>query len=472
MTRSLLSPRHNAAWHLVYALLAQCCLAPAALWASTTPAAVEVEAYRPSTVPDRITLSISGDPATQMAVNWRTDSDQEALAQIAVSDGGPNQEGRALSLSGQTQALTTPDYTAYHHSVQFEELEPDTRYVYRVGNRFGTHVIWSEWAQFTTAKYGTGSKVSPFSFIYFGDAQNDLKSRWSRVIRQAYSDMPKANFMLHAGDLVDINDKDQEWGQWFYSGGWIYSGIPSVATPGNHEYGFGSGLTPMWRTHFTFPQNGPQNHQDDLNQTAYYFDYQGTRFISINSQAMSSSGADSQSIAQTQANWLEQVLRDNPSRWTIVFHHHPVFAASSGRGSHPWLNTLFKPLYEAHGVDLVLQGHDHSYARGNNLDTGKPAYKSEDGPVYVVSVSGPKMYTSNAHWADRAGSDTQLYQLINVSHNKIRYRAFSADGEPFDSFFIKKPRTKNPHCKKDRSGHQHNGAAQSGGHVHGAHHSH
>ena len=85
---------------------------------------------------------------------------------------------------------------------------------------------------FTTASKG----VKHFSFLYFGDAQNDIKSKWSRTIRQAYSDLPKADFMIHAGDLININKRDQEWGEWFYAGGWIYQNIPSILTPGNHEY--------------------------------------------------------------------------------------------------------------------------------------------------------------------------------------------------------------------------------------------
>ena len=47
---------------------------------------------------------------------------------------------------------------------------------------------WSEWVHARTAS----DKPEPFSFIYFGDAQNDVKSLWSRVIRGAYSDAPKA----------------------------------------------------------------------------------------------------------------------------------------------------------------------------------------------------------------------------------------------------------------------------------------
>ncbi len=44
---------------------------------------------------------------------------------------------------------------------------------------------------------------------------------WSRVIREAYSDAPKAKFMIHAGDLINNAEKDAEWGEWFGAGGWL-----------------------------------------------------------------------------------------------------------------------------------------------------------------------------------------------------------------------------------------------------------
>ena len=82
-----------------------------------------------------------------------------------------------------------------YHSVVFENLKPNTLYVYRVG--FDEN--WSEWIQFKTAN----SDYSPTEFVYFGDAQNDVLSHWSRVIRKAYQTAPNASFVIHAGDLVD-----------------------------------------------------------------------------------------------------------------------------------------------------------------------------------------------------------------------------------------------------------------------------
>ena len=58
------------------------------------------------------------------------------------------------------------------------------------------------------------------------------------------------------------------------------------------------------------------------------------------------------------------VLADNDQRWTVVTFHHPVWSGAEGRNN-PALREIWGPILEEHGVDLVLQGHDHTYGRGN-----------------------------------------------------------------------------------------------------------
>ena len=385
---------------------------------------IEIDSYRPTPVPDRIILSLVGDPATEMAVNWRTNNNAEvAVAQLALSDGGPDQAERAITVPGLTESLRLEHYESFHHAVHFTNLVPDSLYIYRVGDG----QVWSEWMQFRTAK----AESAPFSFIYLGDAQNDLKSRWSRVIRQAYADMPKADFILHAGDLVNDANNDQEWGQWFYAAGWINGSIPSIATPGNHEYD-DNRLSQQWRPHFSFPTNGPDTSK--LSETVYFVDYQGVRFISLDTASM-----DSDPLVSTlqQSLWLDQILKHNPNQWTIIFHHHPMRAATASRTGHILLNLFFRQTYERYNVDLVLQGHDHAYARGQSLSLfGK--WGGKQSPVYVVSVSGPKMYEGGAKWPLVGARNTQLYQLINIVDNKLSYQAFRADGVLYDQFEIEK----------------------------------
>ncbi|MGB3798957.1 MAG: FN3 domain-containing metallophosphoesterase family protein, partial [Lewinella sp.] len=234
--------------------------------------------YPPSPVPDRIVLNLTDTPATRTAVNWRTSlAVEKSYVQLTEADPGPDLEASARVIAGASEKFMSDLNGARFHSATMDGLEPGSQYAYRVGDS----LHWSEWNHFTTAESGE----APLSFLYFGDAQNDLKSLWSRAIRGAYAKMPDADFMLHAGDLINRSDRDHEWGEWFYAGGWVYGVMPSIATPGNHEYGrnlLGNReLSPHWRPTFNLPENGPA----DFPETVYYVDYQETRVISLDSPA-------------------------------------------------------------------------------------------------------------------------------------------------------------------------------------------
>ena len=86
---------------------------------------------------------------------------------------------------------------------------------------------------------------------------------------------------------------------------------------------------------------------------------------------------------------------------------------------------------------MVLQGHDHSYARGRNLPLGINTHNEQSGTVYVVSVSGPKMYEIGSRdWMDRAGENTQLFLKLSGTYNKVEYQAITATGQLYDAFEI------------------------------------
>lgn len=387
----------------------------------------DAEAHRPTPLPDRIILTWSGDPTTTQAVTWRTDTTiTSGYAEFAVATEGPEFAKVAQRVSAKTVELKTDLAACHCHSVEFTDLAPATRYVYRVGDG----VNWSEWIQFTTAS----SEPEPFSFVYFGDAQNDVRSHWSRVIREAFRDAPKTRFFLHAGDLINNANSDGEWGEWFQAGGWANGMIPSIPVTGNHEYTgriLGKvNLSNHWRPQFTLPTHGPEA----LSETVYSIDFQGTRIIVLNSN-------EKQDL---QTAWLKNVLETNPQKWTIVTFHHPLFSAAKNRDN-PLLREAWKPLFDQYHVDLVLQGHDHAYARSGlvgtqNTETGASG-QAASGTVYVVSVSGPKMYPlgeqKNAEFV-RVAEDTQLFQVISIDGDRLRYQAKTATGKLYDAFTLTK----------------------------------
>ena len=387
--------------------------------------------YRPTVRPDRIILTWEGDPRTSQAVTWRTDTTVgKAFAQIAEANDGPKFSSGAKDVPASTSFLMWEQQAAAnYHSVNFTNLSPKTKYVYRVGD--GNN--WSEWNQFTTAS----EKPEPFTFIYFGDAQNDIMSRWSRVIRQAYSDAPDAAFMLYTGDLVGYSGSDEQWGEWFYAGGFIYRMMPSIAAPGNHERvretmpdGKKRGrLTPYWRAMFEFPLNGPEG----LEESAYWLDYQGARIIILNSSEQQ----------EKQSDWLDEVLSTNKNSWTIITFHHPTYPASDNNKDGK-LRRLWQPVFDKYSVDLVLQGNDHTYLRSALMVSDDPNAASsrsgKAGTVYVVSVSGPKMYKLRPRqpWMSRIAEDTQLYQIIKIDGEQLHYESRTAAGRLYDAFTLRK----------------------------------
>lgn len=400
------------------------------------PAVIQAQEIAPlfpaTPVPDRIVLTFAGEPATTQAVTWRTDSlTAKGIAELKPASPHPSREVTPKVFDAATQLLQLPGATAHYHTVNFTGLQPATAYMYRVGD--GRN--WSEWLHFKTASRG----FTPFSFIYLGDAQNDHKSLWSRAIRAAYAHDPHARFMMHAGDLCNRTNVDSEWGEFFYAGGWIYGMMPTIATPGNHEYYRDENrtltVTKLWRPIFAFPENGPHG----LEERAYHVDYQQMRIISICSQSFLLNKADSVS----QMAWLEELLKNNPNRWTVVTMHHPVFSSKEGRDNKS-LRDALRPLFEKYHVDLVLTGHDHTYGRGIGEQSARGKKISLTGPVYLTSVSGPKQYVPALDgWQQRAGANTQFYQVVNVEENLLRYQSFTVTGELYDAFDLEKKKAGN-----------------------------
>ncbi len=407
----------------------------------------------PTEQPDRVILTFAGDPATQQSVTWRTDTTvAQSVAEISIADAAPRFMRNAKRMDAKTERLNAgavkdAEVVANYHSATFTNLQPDTLYAYRVGD--GTH--WSEWYQFRTAS----REAKPFSFLYVGDAQNYILELWSRLIRAGFSKAPDARFIIHAGDLVSEAHSERQWHEWFTAGGWIHGMLPSVPVPGNHEYrpvvaAGEAQLSVQWRSQFTLPLNGPANQQE----TAYWFDYQGVRFIALNSNRLQAE----------QVSWLDSLLANNPNKWTVASFHHPIFSTAKDRDNKK-IRDMWKPLFDKYGVDLVLQGHDHTYARGHsgpttqNLVSGRNARDSQTGTVYVVSVSGGKMYTFKKDaWdnydakLDRKAENTQLFQVIRVDGNTLRYQAYTATGALYDAFDITKGAKKGANRFVERGG--------------------
>ncbi|MGY1410283.1 MULTISPECIES: metallophosphoesterase [unclassified Luteimonas] len=417
-------------------LLSALLLVPASAGLAEAPAR-EVEAntlvpagvvrYAPSVFPDRIIAVPAQDASTGFAVSWRTGVGVEApLLEITTAKDSPDQWDGDMPprrLRAQTRTLDAGNGPAHHHRVAVDGLQAGTLYAWRVQGE-GT---WSPWRQLRTA----APAGTPLEFLYFGDTQNRNASLVTRVMHEALRHAPRADLALFAGDLVSEAVDDDEWGEWFDAT------LPQSATmllapaPGNHEFFEEFEDTPRerrvlgdpWQLHFALPGNGAAGVQ----ATTYWFDYQGIRFAVLDGTSTLDLDA-----GPAQAAWLDTVLAANPHRWSIVLVHQPFHSPRAGRDNRA-LRRHLQPVVERHRVDLVLQGHDHTYGR-----RGGGSAKAAT-PQYVVSVAGPKQYRVSEQaraTMSPVAEDTQLFQVLRLQDGRLSYEARTVTGRLYDAFTL------------------------------------
>lgn len=423
----------------------------------------------PGVEPDRVILNPTADPATSQTVTWRTDA-SVTNGVVELRTGDSTEEVTAATGEPFTAENTVEgEYTSRSHTATLTELTPDTTYEYRVGDG---EEHWSPWYEFTTA----ANSEEAFEFLYLGDVQNDITEHGAPAMRDAFANSD-AEIVLHAGDQVNHAENDYEWAEWFAAEPEVFASMNHALTPGNHEY-HSSRIAQQWHEGYTFPSNGPvataeagtcerifEDHLAEVMQnTVYYTDYQGVRFIGLNANTAegfaqlfpatetlaeadcADSGINPVEIwLDMQADWLTDVVDDAPGNWTVALHHQPLFSVSTGRNNQHLRDHWLEPIQEA-GVDLVLAGHDHTYGRGYLLDDEIDAESGlYSGPTFAVSVIGPKMYevADPSVWegwgAQRvtALQDTQLYQRINVDDGTLSYESRKVgSGEVVDTFTL------------------------------------
>jgi len=381
--------------------------------------------YAASAFPDRVVASPAQDASTGFAVAWRTAPlPQAPLLELTVAGDSPDM-GQVRQVRASSQNLQTENGDSQHHRALVDGLQADTLYAYRVQGQ-GT---WGAWQHFRTA----AAAGQPLTLLYFGDTQNKNLSHVSRVIRQGWQTAPDARLALFAGDLVSGGDgeDDNEWGEWFAAGGWLLPGMAVAPAAGNHEYFEEFEDTPQerrvlgthWPVSFALPANGAKA----TPSTTYWFDYQGVRVVVLDGTSALDLGT-----ATAQADWLEGVLGGSTQPWNIVVVHQPLYPLRAERDTSV-LAEQIRPVLQRHKVDLVLQGHDHTY--GRRADEGASL------PQYISSVAGPKQYRlspqARATMAPTA-EDTQLFQVLRVDDQQLRYEARTATGRLYDAFLIRR----------------------------------
>lgn len=369
-----------------------------------------------ATLPDQVSLSWTTAVDSTQTISWRM-PDYCTSAKVQYVEGIASDFLQA----GEVVAVSQPLYTGYlRFQATISQLKPHTTYSYRVG----CDGCWSEVAQFVT-----GQADGSFACVFLGDPQElpaDLAKNqpaggyddWGVLLDNAMQDEANPNFVLLGGDLVNDGTSASEWADFFAAGKDVFESYPMMPVKGNHED------TLLFNSYFAMPQNGPQGALEDY----YSFDYGDAHFVMLNSNNLG------------YVDWLEQDLASTDKKWKMVMFHQPPYPAIASNKDlikAEALNNSWVPVLEKYGVDVVLNGHHHVYARSYPMKNGKVS--TADGITYVIGVSGGKKYSADEHdYFAKLVENTSCYTIVEVQKNSLLLTTKDANGVVIDSYNIEK----------------------------------
>ena len=378
---------------------------------SVTPDTFSVTTYRTSdqSVVDTFTLHKKAESkelnVEDLVVNIGATEDTVTVSWYDQTDAD-----ETLTFGGKEYkaSATAVDKTGYYvHRAEVTGLTEKTDYAYTIQCGEKTSKEYT---------YHTGSFGETFSFAAVGDPQLYAKSLdvniegWSKTVDEIQKDGTDYSFLFSMGDQINeyyaADGSNMEKVESEYTGFFTPEGLSSMALAtavGNHDNGNNSKL---YTDHFSLP-NTTDYGEVGTGDGDYYFTYGGVLFMTLNTSNLS--------IAEHKA-FLEETLKKNPdANWNVVSFHKSMYSVASHvtEDDIVALRTGLSPIFKELGIDVVLQGHDHVYARsyimGGQDGMTADVQKTEDGKALtdIYAPDGVQYVTLNS------GSGSKFYNITN-----------------------------------------------------------
>jgi hypothetical protein len=348
----------------------------------------------PEGTPEQIHLTWGGDPTGEVVVSWASPA---TAVNPRVSFGTAGEPARVVHAVQRiyTDGINGETVFAYHAALH--GLRPDTRYQYVVTADNDSNAKAPFTADFQTAPRGRAK----FRWTSYGDLATP-NTKWvlsypqSRFAVEAVERFEPLFHLLN-GDLcyANLNPAHQPavWRDFGNNAQASAANRPWMPCPGNHEIEFNNGDEGLasYLARYKLPDNGTR-----FPGRWYSFRVSSVLFVSLDAddvvyQDAAAFVAGPQPLVPAastgnppiepgtsryirgyskgeQTRWLEEKLRrashDHEIDWIVVQMHQDALTSSkTGNGSDKGIREAWLPLFDRHGVDLVLCGHDHDYER-------------------------------------------------------------------------------------------------------------
>ncbi|XP_062501530.1 acid phosphatase type 7-like isoform X2 [Corticium candelabrum] len=327
--------------------------------------------------PEQVHLSYGYLPS-EMFVMWATD--EEASSRVHVTLAPANMKSQWAVVEGECWNFSygNPDGLQIIHRVNLTNLSPGQMYTYYAESNGKNSNLYNFTAMHVDRSW------TP-QFVFYGDMGtygSDGPPIFSHLKKEV--DNPETAAIFHVGDFAyDFDSDGGKNGDKFMNMIEVVAAkVPYMGTMGNHEI--------------------PHNYSHYLNRLTmptpkssrfwYSIDIGLIHFISYSTEIYFTNGPVSD-----QFTWLEQDLKKaNSNRekqpWIIAFGHRPMYCSNYDSNDcskvKSIIRTKLEPLFYEYGVDMVVQGHEHSYERlwpvYNETVTAKN-YENPQAPVHIIT---------------------------------------------------------------------------------------
>jgi len=368
--------------------------------------------------PFRVVCTYAGEEGSTIGFHWYTKRNCESVVYVLETDGTRQYAGNG----------TTTKFQDYYAHSAVMSVEPNKSHAYRVGG----DEQYSETGYFKS----NPGRGKDFSFIVTGDAQASSEKDFAYSARthiEAWEEFPEAAFSVILGDLT--NDcSNAQWDMFFDAFAGVNANAALAPVAGNHD----GNLKWNWFRHM-FTLKEPKNFLSNLTGVYYSFDYGDVHIAVLNSN-------DMYPMTMMQQNWLLNDMKQSNANWKIVMMHRPPYTMGS-HSSDPdtmLMRRVLIPLFDKAGVDLVMSGHDHVYARTKPMRGDKPAgeaasaYTDPGAAIYLLpGAACSKRYDIKKNvlpaiksaMARSEQPGKPIFTGISIEGNTLTYQAYTYDPE-------------------------------------------
>jgi hypothetical protein len=343
-------------------------------------------------------------------------------ARLAVTTSRPRRVALELTHpDGVAETLVGPEALA-RTLFDLEGLVPDAAYAYAL--RLDDAPVAESYG-FRTAPEDPSAAVR---FVAVGDGGTGCPIAL-RVVRRIREAQP--HFVVHLGDAAYLDGSPARVRAGLllpYAP--LLSSVPVYLTLGNHDLGTRNGAPILEALE---QPAGPGNE----------------RWFSVARGCVHLCVLDAYSPlapGSEQHAWLAADLAAADRAWKVVAIHTPPY----NNGRHPPAEAVrahLVPLFEAHGVDLVLSGDDHNFQRTFPVRGGEAVARASDpdfvapgAPVYVVSGGGGKdLYEAAAGGVVAQAEVLHHALVVDATPGRLAARCVDLHGETRGAFSIAKP---------------------------------